>query len=133
MSNTDICKKMDGVEDVEHLFTGCVRTQVAWAWTRRKVIHLMPDWVRQFPSNFELLHLAYEALLNTEILWVISTYCCYVWNEKISHGSNYSICVDKLRSVMMHEYQENQLSQNPLGYIQFCEDSQDSECMPVLW
>ena len=79
----------------------------------------MPDWVRQFPSNFELLHLAYEAVLNTEILWVISTYCCYVWNEKIKHGSNYSICVDKLRSVMMHEYQENQLSQNPLGYMQF--------------
>ena len=119
MSNSDICKKLDGVEDVEHLFTGCVRTQVAWAWTRRKVIHLMPDWVRQFPSNFELLHLAYEAILSTEILWVISMYCSYVWNEKITHGSNYSICVDKLRSVMFQEYQENQLSQNPLGYIQF--------------
>ena len=119
MSINGNCLKMDGVEDVEHLFTGCVRTQVAWAWARRKVIHLMPDWVRQFPSNFELLHLAYEAILNTEILWVISTYCCYVWNEKVSNGSNYSICVDKLRGVMMQEYQENQLSQNPLNYIQF--------------
>ena len=119
MSINGNCLKMDGVEDVEHLFTGCVRTQVAWAWARRKVINLMPDWVRQFPSNFELLHLAYEAILNTEILWVISTYCCYAWNEKFSNGSNYSICVDKLRGVMMQEYQENQLSQNPLNYIQF--------------
>ena len=119
MSNTDSCKKLDGVEDVEHLFTSCVRTQVAWAWTRRKVIHLMPDWVNQFPSNFELLHLAYEAILNTEILWVISIYCCYVWNERVANGSNYSICVDKLRSVMIQEYEENQLSQNRLEYIQF--------------
>ena len=92
---------------------------MAWAWTRRKVIHLMPDWVDQFPSNFELLHLAYEALLNTEILWVISTYCSYVWNEKVKSGNNYEICVDKLRSFMMQNYQENQFSQNPLAYIPF--------------
>ena len=119
MRDNAICKKEDGIEDVEHLFTGCVRTQVAWAWTRRKVIHLMPDWVDQFPSNFELLHLAYEALLNTEILWVISTYCSYVWNEKVKSGNNYEICVDKLRSFMMQNYQENQFSQNPLAYIPF--------------
>ena len=31
-----------------------------------------------YPYHFEVLHLAYEAVLNTEILWVISTYCCYV-------------------------------------------------------
>jgi hypothetical protein len=79
----------------------------------------MPDWVNQFPSNFELLHLAYEAILNKEILWVISTFCCYVWNERVSNGSNYFICVDKLRSVMMQEYAENKLSQNPLEFIQF--------------
>ena len=54
---------------------------------QKKVIHLMPDWVNQFPSNFELLHLAYEAILNKEILWVISTFCCNVWNERVSNGS----------------------------------------------
>ena len=76
MTENSMCKKGDGIEDVEHLFTQCVRTQVAWAWTRRKVLNLMPDWVQngQFPSNFELLHLSYEAMMNTEILWVISTY-----------------------------------------------------------
>ena len=52
MCENSICKKGDGVEDVEHLFTGCVRSQVALAWTRRKIMHLMSDWVRQFPSNF---------------------------------------------------------------------------------
>ena len=33
MYDNNICKKMDGVEDVEHLFMGCVHSQVAWAWT----------------------------------------------------------------------------------------------------
>ena len=119
MCESSTCKKGDGIEDVEHLFTGCVRSQVAWAWTRRKVMHLMPDWVRQLPSDFELLHLAYEALLSTEVLWIISTYCSYVWNEKVQNGNNYSICVDKLRSVMMQEYQQTLISQNPLAFIPF--------------
>ena len=26
----------------------------------RKIMYLMPDWVKQFPSNFEVLCLAYE-------------------------------------------------------------------------
>ena len=119
MSDNAMCKKEDGLEDVEHLFTGCLRTQVAWAWTRRKIMHLLPDWVTQFPSNFELLHLAYEALLNREILWLISTYCSYVWIEKIKGGNNYMICVDKLRNFMMQEYQENQYGQNSLAFIPF--------------
>ena len=119
MSENNKCKKEDGVEDVEHLFTGCVRSQVAWAWARRKIMHLLPDWVTQFPSNFELLHLAYEALLSMEVLWVVSTYCSYVWNEKVRGGNNYFICVDKLRLFMMQEYQENQYSQNPLAFIPF--------------
>ena len=121
MTENSMCKKGDGIKDVEHLFTQCVRTQVAWAWTRRKVLNLMPDWVQngQFPSNFELLHLSYEAMMNTEILWVISTYCYYVWNEKVLKGDNYAICVDKLRIQMMQNYSENQFSQNPLTYIPF--------------
>ena len=82
-------------------------------------MHLLPDWVTQFPSNFELLHLAYEALLNREILWLILTYCSYVWIEKIKGGNNYMICVDKLRNFMMQEYQENQYGQNSLAFIPF--------------
>ena len=64
-------------------------------------------------------HLACEALLSTVILWIISTYCSYVWKEKVQNGNNYSICVDKLRSVRMQEYQQNLISQNPLAFIPF--------------
>ena len=35
-----VCREGDGTENVEQLFSGCSRTQVAWAWARRKVQHL---------------------------------------------------------------------------------------------
>jgi hypothetical protein len=53
----DQCDQGDGLENVEHLFTSCVRTQVAWAWCRRKIMHLMPD-SPTYLSNFELINLA---------------------------------------------------------------------------
>ena len=64
MCDSAQCTSQDGIEDTEHLFTACVRTQVAWEWSRRKIFQLMSDWVQQFPSNFEVIHLVYEALLD---------------------------------------------------------------------
>ena len=119
MTDDAMCPRQDGIEDIEHLFTGCVRSQVAWAWTRRKVIHLMPDWVNQYPSDFELLHLVYEALLNAEILWLVTHYCSYVWDQRTRHGKNFNINVDKLRTYLQDLYIQNQTSQNPLAYIPF--------------
>ena len=39
--NSSQCSALDGEENVEHLFTSCSRTQVAWAWARRKIMNLM--------------------------------------------------------------------------------------------
>ena len=119
MCGSAACPKLDGIEDTEHLFTACIRSQAAWAWIRKKVQDLMPDWVHQFPSNFELIHLAYEALLDGEVLWLVAHYCGYVWDQKTQHGKNFRIDVDKLRTHLQDLYVQNQLSQNPLAYIPF--------------
>ena len=119
MCEDAMCTSQDGIEDSEHLFTSCVRSHVAWAWTRRKIVHLMPDWVMQYPSNFELLHFVYEAVMDAEILWLISHYCNYVWDQKTRHGKNFFINVDKLRSHFQNLYVQNQTSQNPLAFIPF--------------
>ena len=119
MCEDAVCTSQDGIEDTEHLFTSCVRSQVAWAWTRRKVIHLMPDWVNQYPSDFELLHLVYDALLDAEILWLVSHYCGYLWDQRTRHGKNFKIDVDKLRTYLQDLYIQNQSSQNPLAFIPF--------------
>ena len=114
----DQCEQGDGVEDVEHLFTSCVRTQVAWAWCRRKIMNLMPD-LQTYPSNFELIHLAYDSMMDDEILWLVSNFCAYVYNQKKQKSHNYIINVDKLRNRLMGLYTINQKSQNVLAYIPF--------------
>ena len=35
-----LCSAEGNTESAEHLFTACTRTQGAWAWARRKIIHL---------------------------------------------------------------------------------------------
>ena len=62
---------------MEHLFNGCVMTQVAWACCRRKIMHLMSD-LEYYLSNFELVHLAYDSMMDDEILWMVAQY----WTEE---------------------------------------------------
>ena len=114
----DQCDQGDGLEDVEHLFTGCVRTQVAWAWCRRKIMHLMPD-LQVYPSNFELINLAYESPMDDEICWLVAQYCFYVYEQKKKKAHNYTINVDKLRRHLIGLYAQNQKSQNVLAHIPF--------------
>ena len=114
-----LCSAEDGIESAEHLFTACTRTQVAWAWARRKIIHLMPV-SNIYPSDFELIHLAFEPnTMEKEIVWLISHYCWYVWDQKKKHGNRFIADVDKLRSYFMKEYLENQFGQNFLAHIPF--------------
>ena len=69
------------------------------------------------PSNFELLHLSYETLMDDEVLGVIAQYCYFVWEIKLRTSHNYFVDVDKLRENLIQKYEENQKSQNPLGRI----------------
>ena len=68
-----------------------------------------------FPSNFELLHFAYETMMDDEVLWIIAHYCSYVWDVKQKTSHNYVVDVDKLRRSMMHKYTENQISHSLLS------------------
>ena len=115
---SDQCDQGDGLEDMEHLFTGCVRTQVAWAWRRRKIMHLMAD-LPSYPSNFELINLTYDSMMDDEILWLVASYCFYVYEQKKQRAHNYVVNVDKLRLHLIGLYAQNQRSQNPLAHIPF--------------
>ena len=44
-------------------------------------MHLMPD-SPTYPSNFELINLAYESPMDDEICWLVSQYCFYVYEQK---------------------------------------------------
>ena len=75
--------------------------------------------LENYPSNFELIHLAYDSMMDDEILWLVAQYCAYVYGQKKQKAHNYIINVDKLRSHLMGLYAINQKSQNVLAHIPF--------------
>ena len=53
-------------------------------------MNLMPD-LQNYPSNFELIHLAYDSMMDDEILGLVSNCCAYVYNQKKQKPHNYVI------------------------------------------
>ena len=69
------------------------------------------------PSDFELLSLSYVSQMDNEILWLVSHYCYYVYEQKKKKAHNYTIDVDKFREHLSAIYVQNQRGQNPLSHI----------------
>ena len=64
------------------------------------------------------------SILRDSRQWMYASHLSYVWSEKVKNGNNYTICVDKLRGIMMQEYQQNQFSLNPLAFIPLTDSGQ---------
>ena len=111
------CDQGDGLEDVVHLFTGCRRVQVAWAWCRRKIMNLITQ--PNYPSDFELLNLAYVSDMDDEIIWLVSNFCYYVYDQRRKKAHNYVINVDKLKENLSALYIVNQNGQNAIRNVLF--------------
>ena len=117
---TDQCEEGDGVETLEHLFCGCRRTQVAWAWMRRKVSAFYPQCGRS--SNFELLNLvtfSSDKQVEKDIIWLISTFVEYVWKQKLDKR-HYFIDLDVFKPYLQLKFLENQKSQNKVSINLLC-------------
>jgi hypothetical protein len=109
----DECVEGDGRETMEHLFCRCRRTQVAWAWMRRKVINKYPGY--QGLSDFEMINLVTLSKDNTvDYVWLVTHFVCYVWARKIENN-NYSIELDKFILFLRQKFALNQLSQNKVS------------------
>ena len=74
--------------------------------------------LQNYPSNFELIHLAYDSM-DDEILWLVSNICANVYNQNKQKSHNYIINVDKLRNHLMGLYIINLKSQIVLADIPF--------------
>jgi hypothetical protein len=81
-------------------------------------MHLMAD-LPSYPSDFELINLTYDSMMDDEILWLVPSYCFYVYEQKKQRAHNYVVNVDKLRLHLIGLYAQNQRSQNPLAHIPF--------------
>jgi hypothetical protein len=52
--------------------------------------------------------------MDDEIFWLVTQYCCYVYEQKKLQAHNYVIDVDKLRKHLMGLFDKNQRSQRKL-------------------
>ena len=111
----DNCLEGDGQETLEHLFCQCRRTQVAWAWMRRKIINWCPS--HHGLSDFEMINLVtLEKQKVLDIIWLVANYVSYVWSKKCENN-NSNIDLDKFIVVLRNEYELNrQYSQNKVSH-----------------
>ena len=72
-----------------------------------------------YPSNFELINLAYEFPMDDESFWLVLQYCFCFYEQNKMRAHNYTIDVDKLRKHLKELYVQNQEIQNVLAYIPF--------------
>ena len=109
MRQDALCEEGDGVEDREHLFCTCRRVQVAWTWMRRKMINIHP--VNGASSDLELLNLVIAGGFEIDLVWFITNYISYVWNQRVKKISN-EVNLEKLQFYLRQELKKNQRSQN---------------------
>ena len=112
--DSDQCDKMDGLEDVVHLFCSCKRSQVAWSWMRRKIINRYPELQRL--SDFEILHLLTLDHSDNpmDLIWLVANFVTYVWAKK-TESSSYYIDLEKFKVTLHQQFVLNQKSQNKVS------------------
>ena len=99
-------------EDNLHMFTGCRRVRVAWAWVRGRVGDMLLDGC-QVTSDFEMLNFAFPSCpFDTEIVWLISTFCDYVYNEVLKRHQEAD--VEELKAILKTRYLENNHGNRPV-------------------
>ena len=89
------------VGDIVHFFCDCQRTKECWAWTRLKISRWCQQDLRA--SNWELLNFFIpNSQLEQEIVWLLSSYIFYVWNQ--CQGKNRTVVVEKFFGFLSFKY-----------------------------
>ena len=107
------------VENIVHQFCECPKVSEVWGWLRGQIVMELLENGQGQCSDFELLHFAFpESMHDNTIVWMLSVYADFVYNETIILGK--SLRIDKLKAVLCAKYLENQNSKRPdIGYIPF--------------
>ena len=95
------------IADNEHFFCICERSKLGWAWLRLKIGKLCQQGSN--PLNWELLNLFLpNTQFEREILWLISNYISYVWEQ--CYLKNRHVKVEKLFGFLTFKYRVSGLS-----------------------
>ena len=112
------CNRCDqrSLDTVVHMFSECSLVREAWAWTRRRVLSLLPDDMSDL-SNLELLLMFFpKEMFENSIVWVLGVYMNYVYEEAVIKGRLLSD--HHVRGYMRYMYYQSKGTKMPdVGYI----------------
>ena len=107
------------VEDITHQFCVCPRVAEVWAWLRGRIVEELFARGQAGCSDFELLHFSFpETQHDTTIVWMLSIYVEFIYNELVIHNRN--ITIDKLKAILAAKHLELITSKRPqINYLPF--------------
>ena len=99
------------IADVEHLCCLCEKTSMAWAWVRGKLVGIGGQQ-QQNLDDWDLLNLFFTSCdYDKEIVWLISSYVLYVWENVFVRGAE--VKLEKFFGFLTYKYREHQSSSKP--------------------
>jgi hypothetical protein len=128
---TSMWQEVGGVvEDITHQFTGCPRVEEVWGWLRGRIVReLFSNGQQENCSNFELLHLSFpQTQHDTTIVWMISIYVDFIYNELVIMDRNFN--VEKFKAILYAKYcpdwAKAKLKFSPIGHYNPCKTNNNN-------
>ena len=112
---SDLCLIDFKPEDNTHMFCECVTVIDIWEWIKSSI----QDMVNIPTENFDLLNFSFpKTAFDKEILWMVSTYCEYLWTENIRKGRKLKL--SQVKFELKYKWLENNSQNSPtLNFIDF--------------
>ena len=92
MKNDPYCSSCPGavIGDIEHFFSACVKTNLAWNWIKSKLLQLSRG--SSLTSSQDFLTLFFPNCVNeNEVIWLIGKFIYYVWITVFVKGNEVKI------------------------------------------
>ena len=105
-------------ESVLHQFTQCYRVRLLWGWLRGRILELHgPESLHH--SDFEMLNFAFkEGPHDNAIVWMISSYCDYIYYRVISRNETPNL--EKFIASLKYKHYESISENRPvIAYLPF--------------
>ena len=76
------------ISDIEHFFCTCTNVSLLWTWTKNRIMTLVQS---VGVTDWELLNLLFpHTQYETEVVWLISNYIWFVWENIMVKSANVS-------------------------------------------
>ena len=108
MKNDPYCSSCPGavIGDIEHFFSACVKTNLAWNWIKSKLLQLSRG--SSLTSSHDFLTLFFPKCVNeNEVVWLMGKFIYYVWITVFVKGNE--VKIDKFIGYLKFKFKNEKL------------------------